>query len=304
VSLVFALNDTTYQASYVTFSDDVYSVPLGETDLAAWLSVSSFAPAAQFTLNVAANRIDESSQPSASTLLPSQALFAAGMKWASPNGTQALYINWKDDWLIHGQTDGVNWGPWDTVETMDAWRTAVTQGLHDDGFNITYAGSMPNSLSGYDLVVIETMWGGIHPNDSAKVKEFIAKGGGVAMTCGTPCFFCVDCYDRWPYRLGGTDLSLIADWFGYSVYFNIGGSAYPCTNNPLGTALLTSDQLFYTSGFSAASVSNPTGNVHVVAKYQNSGNSTYGFGPSFAPFAFTHEFGLGRLFWQAHVYPF
>jgi hypothetical protein len=301
VSLDFALNETAYQTRYITFSDEVYSVPPGETSLATWLFVSSSTPAAQFTLSVVANRVEETPQRSLSTLLPSQILFAAGAKWASPNGTQALYINWKDDWLLHGQTDGINWGPWDTVETMDGWRSAVTQGLKEDGFNVTYAGEMPRSLAGYDLVVIEAAWGAIHPSDSAKVRDFIAKGGGVAMTCGTPCFFCVDCYDRWPYRLGGTDLTSISDWFGYSSYFNLGGAAYPCFNYPLGTSLLASDPLFYTSGFSAASVSSPVDNCHVIAQYRE-GNvySPYGY----SPFAFTHEFGLGRLYWQAHVYPF
>ena len=294
VSLDFALNDTAYQTSYVTFSVSVNSVPPGETNLAAWLSVSSSAPAAHFTLSVAANRIEESPQPSQSELLPSQALFAAGMRWASPNGTQALYINWKDDWLLHGQTDGASWGPWDALETMDAWRNAVTQGLREGGFNITYAGEVPNSLKGYDLVVIEAAWGATHPNNAPEIRRFIAEGGGVAMINITPCFLCVDCYDRWPYILGGTDLTSISDWFGYSNYYNLQGAAYPCFNHPLGTSLLASDQLFWTYEGSAASVINPVGNCSVIAQYPADGT----------PFAFTHEFGLGRLYWQAHVYPF
>jgi hypothetical protein len=298
VSLDFGLNDTAYQTNYVTFSNYIYTIPQGEASLAAWLSVSSSAQAAQLMLNVIPNRVKETPQPPSPTLQPSRTLFAAGAKWASPNGTQALYINWKDDWLLHGQTDGVNWGPWDTVETMDTWRNTITRALHDDGFNVTYAGGMPNNLGGYDLVVIEAAWGAIHPNDSAMVKDFMAKGGGVAMVCITPCFFCVNCYDRWPYRLGGTDLTSISDWFGYKSYFNLGGAAYPRFDHPLGSSLLTSDQLFYTSGGSAASVSNPTGNNQVVAQYEmGGGDSPFGF----APFAFTHEFGSGRLYWQAHI---
>ena len=299
VSLDFILNDTSYQTKYVTFSTTRYTVPPEETtSLTAWLTIQSSAPAAQLTLTVTANRNEQPSSPSST---PSQTLFAAGAKWASPNGTQALYVNWKDDWLLHGQTDGVSWGPWDTVETMDAWRNAVTSALHNDGFNITYVGGFPNNLKGFDLVVIEAAWGAVHPNDSATVRDFVAKGGGVVMLCITPCFFCVNCTDRWPYRFGGTDLTSIADWFGYGSYFNLGGAAYPSFDHPLGASLLVSDQLFFTSGVSAASVGGPSSNIQVVAQYQT--GSSYPFQSS-APFAFTHEFGAGRLYWQAHVWPF
>jgi hypothetical protein len=303
VSLDFILNDTSYQTDYVTFSSTRYLVPPEETtSLAAWLTIHDSAPAAQLTLTVAANRNETPSpQPPSPESTPSQTLFAAGAKWASPNGTQALYVNWKDDWLLHGQTDGINWGPWDTVETMDAWRNAVTSALHNDGFNITYAGGIPSSLKGYDLVIIEAAWGAVHPSDSATVRDFVAKGGGVVMLCITPCFFCVDCTDRWPYRFGGTDLTSIADWFGFYSYVNLGGAAYPSFDNPLGTSLLVSDQLFFTSGVSAASVSGPGTNVQVIAQYQaGSDYACYGN----APFAFTHKFGAGRLYWQAHIWPF
>jgi hypothetical protein len=194
---------------------------------------------------------------------------------------------------------------------MDTWRNETTQALQNDGFNVTYAGGIPQNLTGYDLVVIEAAWGAVHPSDSDTISNFVDNGGGVCMFCITPCFFIVNCTDRWPYRFGGTDLSAIADWFGYNTYFNLGGSAYPSFDHPLGTSLLTTDQIFYTSGSSAASVNGPVdNNTQVVAQYQG----TSGMPPPFpffdsstnspAPFAFTHTFGAGRVYWQAHMWPF
>ena len=234
-----------------------------------------------------------------STLPPSVTLLGGGAKWAAPNGTSALYISWKECWIAHGTTDGVDWGPWDPESTYDTWRAEITQVLQQDGFTITYTGDMPQNLTGYDLVVIEAFWA-IEPHHQSLVRNFVANGGGVVMLGATPCFFSVYCKDRWPYRAGewptgpgGTDLTSLQDWFGYRYYVNVGGSAYACDNNPFGTSVLTSDQLFYTAGYSAASVDTLGNNTQVIAQY-DSGTA----------FAFTHEFGAGRVYWQGHIYPF
>ena len=189
---------------------------------------------------------------------------------------------------------------------MDLWKTGMIQVLQQNGFNVTCAGDMPQSLIGYDLVVIEAYWG-LEPEDNQLIRGFLGNGGGVAMVCITPCMLSVYCKDRWPYRLGGTDLTSLSDWFGYQSYGNVGGGAYACTDNPFGTSLKQSDRLFYTSGSSAATVMNPVGNVTVIARYDSGTSPSMGPPTQFAPtqngavFAFTHEFGAGRVYWQGHI---
>lgn len=56
VILDFSLNDTFYQAAYVTFSHKVYVVEPGQHDLAAWLAVGLDAPAANVLISIAARR--------------------------------------------------------------------------------------------------------------------------------------------------------------------------------------------------------------------------------------------------------
>jgi hypothetical protein len=52
VILDFKLNDTAYQTSYVSFSDQVYNVTPGQHDLQAWMSVATNAPAETVTVSV------------------------------------------------------------------------------------------------------------------------------------------------------------------------------------------------------------------------------------------------------------
>ncbi len=317
VALDFKLNDTAYQTKYVTFSNLTYEIIPGEQTLEAWLSVSSNAPPASLLLTVSRKEDTQQSptptpEPSAtpsptatpapsqnSTLPPSVTLLGGGARWAAPNGTSALYISWKDCWIAHGKTDGVDWGPWDPESTYDTWRAEITQALQQDGFTITYAGDMPQNLTGYNLVVIEAFWA-IEPRHQSLVRNFVANGGGVVMLGGTPCFFSVYCKDRWPYRAGewptgpgGTDLTSLQDWFGFRYYLNVGGGAHSCGDNPFGTSLLASDRLFYTAGGSAASVTTPGNSTQVIAQYDGG-----------TAFAFTHEFGAGRVYWQGHIWPF
>ena len=242
-------------------------------------------------------------------------LFGGGAKWASPNGTKALYISWRDNYDAHGLTDGQNWGPWFDVPTMDTWKAEIIQALQQGNFTVTTVGDISQNLSGYDLVVLEAFWA-IEPRHQTLIKNFISNGGGVVMLGGTPCFFSVYCKDRWPYRAGqwptgpgGTDLTSLSDWFGYKNYVNVGGSAYSSINNPFGTSLLTSDKLFCTSGGSAASVSNPAGNTTVIAQYNSRATpatSPYLYAPldMNTPFAFIHTYGAGRVYWQGHIWPF
>ena len=107
---------------------------------------------------------------------------------------------------------------------------------------------------------------------------------------------------------GGTDLTSLSDWFGYQNYANVGGSAYSSADNPFDTALLSSDELFYTAGGSAASVYNPVGNTTVIAQYKSATQTAppapFGIPHANSPFAFIHTYGAGRLYWQGHIWPF
>lgn len=56
VSLDFRLNDSGYQANYVSFSDQVYNVTPGQHNLEAWMSVATNAPAETVTVSVSLAR--------------------------------------------------------------------------------------------------------------------------------------------------------------------------------------------------------------------------------------------------------
>jgi len=322
ITLDFRLNDTEYQFKYVTFSSSSYTITPGEQTLAAGLTVSHNAPSASLLMkieyksdkpqietstptptpmpsSISPSTLNTTPEESTTTLHPSVMLLGGGARWASPNGSLALYVSWKECWLAHGKTDGVDWGPWEPELTMDTWRSGITQTITQNGFKIEYAGDMPQNLTAYDLIVVEAFWA-IEPRHESLIRQFLADGGGVVMLGCTPCFFSVYCKDRWPYRAGqwpdgpgGTDLTKLKDWFGYWTYINVGGSAHVCNDNPFGTSILASDSLFSTEFFSAASVHGSINDTNVVAKYDHD-----------AVFAFTHEFGYGRVYWQAHIYPF
>jgi hypothetical protein len=336
IALDFQLNDSSYQSRYVTFENTVFTIAPGEQILNASLTVQADAPPASLFLTisrrsdaepsttVAPTQSPETPQPTQSSsptdnsntiLPPSVVLFGGGAKWASPNGTKALYISWRDNYDVHGLTDGQDWGPWFDVPTMDTWKGEIVQALQQDGFTVTSVGDIPQSLSGYDLVVLEAFWA-IEPRHQTLIKNFVSNGGGVVMLGLTPCFFSVYCKDDWPYRAGqwptgpgGTDLTSLSDWFGYETYVNVGGSAYSSINNPFGTSLQISDKLFYTAGGSAASVFNPVGNTTVIAQYNSEETPVTSpslYAPPYmnTPFAFIHTYGAGRVYWQGHIWPF
>jgi hypothetical protein len=58
VALDFSLNDTVYQESYVTFSNETYTVIPGLSNATAWLSVAPDAPPAQLELTVTLSRVE------------------------------------------------------------------------------------------------------------------------------------------------------------------------------------------------------------------------------------------------------
>jgi uncharacterized membrane protein len=173
---------------------------------------------------------------------------------------------------------------------MNNSRLSIAQILGQAGFEVHFAGDIPQNLSGYNLVVVEAYYA-VEPRHNALFRDYLANGGGVVILGGVPCYFSVDCKDMWPYRLGGMDLTSLQDWFGCRYYVNTGGTARTTVNNPLGTTILTSDTLVDSQGYSNAAVSSRSNSTQVIALWDD--------GAMFTPiFAFTHEYGEGRVYYQ------
>jgi len=279
----YRLDNSYYQANYVRFSDEAYNVTPGTQTLNAWLFVEPNAPPTQASLTIDLLRI----KPITPTAPASLVLLGNGARWAAGNGSSALYINWKDNWLAHHLTDGTDWGPWPSESAMDNWRLSISQTLQQCGFKVTFMGDIPESLSGYDLVVICAYWA-VEPQHESLVRDYLSNGGGVVIMAGVPCYFVVSCKDMWSYRFGGSNLNPIQDWFGCRYYVNAGGYANVVVDNPFGTALLTGDTLLFTESRSWAAVTSLNNITRVIAEW---GSGTV--------FAFTHEYGQGRVYYQA-----
>ena len=297
VEFDFRLNDTEYQAKYVTFSNHNYSITSGTQKLSAWLTIASTAPPANLMIKI--NRktdtptLSPSPTPSSTphfntSLTPSLKLLGKGSRWASPEGKSALYVNHKDHWEAHHLTDGFDWGPWFSEETMNKWRTAVSATLEQEGFEVTFKGEVPENLTGYDIVVFEALWA-VEPKHAPLVRDYLSDGGGVVIWGGVPCYFAVDCKDRWPGALGGANLSSFQDWFGAQSFVNTNGNAFLVVDNPFGTQL-DNGQIVYSGGGSEKAVIMLNENAQVVA--------LWGSGPVFA---FTHEYNKGRVYYQGEI---
>lgn len=215
-------------------------------------------------------------------------LLGGGARWAARDGEIALYINWKDNWLNHSTTDGSDWWWEPTAETdYEILKNAVIQTLEDRGFQVTCASDMPETLDGYDLVVIEAYYA-VEPKHASLVEEYIANGGGVAILRGVPCYFSVYCKDKWPYRFGGMNLTSIQDWFGSSRYVNTGGIARTVFDNPLGTSLNADDIIVTTTSYSMAAITQLNSNAKVIGTWD----------PGTYVYSYTYEYGEGRVFYQ------
>jgi hypothetical protein len=316
VTLDFSLNDTAYQTQYVTFSSETYTVTPGEQNLAAWLKVAPEAPTGNFLLTITALRQGQktptpqqspeptpepsSESPTETYLRPLLELLGSGARWAARNGTSALFISWLDTYEAHHLTDGAQWGPWSEEEDMSKWRQDILEALELKGFNTQTAGDIPQNLSNYDLVLIQAYWA-VEPKHVTLLKDYIANGGSVVIIAGVPCYLNVECKDWWP---GG---SMLPDWLGGGYYANAGGTIVATVDNPFGTPFLTGETLLYANSSSCAAVSSPTNNGQIIAGW-NPGYYTFtddfeqeyinDYNQGLA-FAFTHEYGQGRVYYQA-----
>jgi hypothetical protein len=230
---------------------------------------------------------------SQSTMHPSLVLFGAGARWAARNGTSALFVNWKDNWAAHHLTDGANWD-WIPESYMERTCSSITNALQQSGFDVTLAGEIPNSLGDYDLVVLHAYYA-IEPRHESIIRDYVLNGGNVVMLAATQAYFTVYSKSRSPYSSvsarSGNDFLSLQEWFGASNYVNEGGSASPAFDNPFGTFLSQSDLVFTRSGVPKhAGFSSLSADAKAIA-----------FWSSGAVFAFTHEYGDGRVYYQSTI---
>jgi len=216
---------------------------------------------------------------------PSEDLLGAGAKWAANGGARALYIDSYDTWKIHNGTDGASWSWW-SLSVMQTERSSIYCSLSEAGLNVTLAGDIPKDLSGYDVVVIASYFA-CTPIDSAMIRNYIAGGGGVVLFAGVPEYLRAYIKGSGGYGIPTDPLSVNnPDWLGFSGYENTGGTATFAQDHPFGTVFVSGDQVLSADGISAAAVTGANGSI--IATWQS--------GPVFAC---THEFGQGRLYYQA-----
>ena len=228
---------------------------------------------------------------------PSMTLLAAGAQWAANGGNQTLFIDWEDNYLIHANSDGINWGPWPSETDMMNWTDSIYYMLTQEGLNVTLAGDIPADLSGYNLLVIQAYWA-CKPALLQEVANFIANGGGVVLLSGVPELFRTNCTSMWTYDLQ-TDPMSVNESLYFACdgnYFNTGGYANVTVNNPFGTSLMSGDTLYESAGYSNAGIMNPENGAEVIAEWNP---ALYGLGNYQPAFAYTYTYGLGRVYYQA-----
>jgi hypothetical protein len=225
--------------------------------------------------------------PGSST--PPAVLFAAGARWAARNGTSALYVNWLDNFDTHNCSDGSSWGPFWGEEYLVSMKSTIVEVLERQGFTVTCAANVPADISSYDVVVFEAYYA-VEPSQTSMVRDYLHAGGGVVVIAGVPCYFSTYCKDMWPYVTGGQNLASLEDWFGSSFYVNSGGRANLTVDNPFGTSLLAQDNFFFIDAHGAAGVASLDSDAHVLAAWSDG-----------TVFAFTHEYGEGRVYYQAAI---
>ncbi len=227
--------------------------------------------------------LEPASIPSSLTLL------GAGASWAAQSGNSTLFIDWEDNCLAHGNTDGANWGPWPAEADMTNWTQSVAYVLNQSGLEVHLAGDIPDNLTGYNLLVIQAYWA-VEPRHVTMIRDFIANGGGVVLLSGVPEYLRCYCKDWWPYRCPTDNASLGMDKiFGCDGnYFNTGGYANVTVDNPFGTSLRAGDTLIEGAGQSNAGILAPYNGSQVVASWQLG-----------VTFAFTYGYGQGRVYYQA-----
>ena len=299
VKFDFRLNDTEYQARYVTFSNHNYNIQPGKQKLSAWLTIAPTAPPANLIITI--ERKTDSPPPSPipapsstpDSNMPLVQLLSGGARWAAGNGTSALYVNWKDNWVAHHLTDEGDW-QWFSELVMDMWRSRITSALTQASFDVTFSGYIPDNIGDYDLVVIFAYYA-VEPHLEELIRDYVSNGGGVVLLAGVPPYFT----DYSKILSTGTDLTSAHEWLGCSRYANSGGTARLALDNPFGTNLSTNEILpFETSTGEILTTASPS---HAGVTSLNEDSEPVAFWSTGLVFAFKHEYGYGRVYYQAIV---
>lgn len=207
-------------------------------------------------------------------------LLGSGARWASPNGSSALYVDFYDNLVAHPNPTVF---PCYEPGFFLPQRRAITAALEGQGFNVTYSGDVPSDLNSYNLVVIDAYWA-CNPSIAPQIETFISGGGGVVLLWGTPCY--LSSYStEWS---AGTNLNPIQAWFGASMYYNSIGTAHVIVDNPAGSSLESGDLLGTWNNGSFAAVNGLSNDSTVLATWDD-GNVL----------SFTHSYGYGRIYYQS-----
>ena len=214
---------------------------------------------------------------SSSTASSSEVLLGAGALWAANGGTRVAYVDFYDNLIA-------NPNPPSNPDLYLPLKNDVLSVLEGEGFTVDTFANIPENLTLYSLVYLEAYWA-LTPTDEPAISSYIFNGGGVLVWAGAICYLA--CYSKT--MDVGFDLSSVEPWFGASGYVNDGGTAYVAVANPLGTSFNIGDPLFADSmHYSYAGVTGMSADSQVVALWDD-GNT----------FAFTHEYGQGRVYYQA-----
>jgi hypothetical protein len=230
--------------------------------------------------------IDGTSDPPLSS---SEILLRAGTNWTANGGHRALFVDTYDNWIMHGNSDGVGWA-WPSMYTLsgmikEKWN--VANALQRAGLSVEFSGDIPQNMSDYDTVVIFAYWA-CAPRDSALIRNYIENGGGVVLFAGVPEYLRCNIIGQTGGFWTPTDPLSVdnPDWLGFTGYMNSGGNAILAIDHPFGTDLMRGDLLIHTDTYSSASVTGVSGTI--IAEW--------GLGETFAC---SQEFGAGRLYYQA-----
>ena len=176
---------------------------------------------------------------------------------------------------------------------MDRWRLRITTALEQAGFEVTFSGDVPDNIGDFDLVVIFAYYA-VEPHLEELIKDYVSNGGGVVLLGAVPCFFA-----EYSKILSGADLTSISEWFGCSSYVNGGGTARPAFDNPFGTSLSANDILpIETATGEILTTASPS---HAGVNSLNENSQPVVFWSTCSVFAFKHEYGYGRVYYQAIV---
>ncbi len=216
-------------------------------------------------------------QAAETSLSPSLDLLGSGSRWAAREGISALVVDWKTNIASNGNA----FAP--PQEIMDRLHDEDLQTLTTYGFSVEFAAEVPENLSSYDLVLIQAYYA-LEPRHEPLLRDYVNNGGGLVLWCGSPCHLVTYCKDLWS---GVSDLSSIEDWLGVGRYYNDGGIASVSVDNPFGLPLMTGDSILQT-GYSNAALFVPHDDTNVVARWFSG-----------SVFACCHEYGAGRVYYQA-----